>query len=230
MYIAEDLHSQPRGSVRADQVKSCSIIFDVLNISHDVISPITAGDKALQKSNNLIVTYSSNIHIQQLDKKLMGTVDRLHHDLTTHMLTLTGQDPSRAVGMASDGDVECNIRLQFGFGYIQKQSSSKINWSVKHWSINGHNMNTINYLPFTTLPQTLIMDLVTILESGQAFAVSHYQNSYNNATRTTMCSKMMNRLLGIPDATFRFEYIDIVLIRNTELPKHIVGKNDHRDG
>ena len=64
-----------------------------------------------EKSINLVVAYSANIHIQQLNKKLTGGVDHLHHGLTTHILTLMGQDPSQAVGMALDRDVECNIRL-----------------------------------------------------------------------------------------------------------------------
>ena len=36
--------------------------------------------------------------------------------------------------------------------------------------------------------------------------------------------------IGFPNASFKFEYIDIVLSLNTILPKHIDSKNDHRKG
>ena len=54
--------------------------------------------------------------------------------------------------------------------------------------------------------------------------------SSNNSLRTQVFSKKFNHLLGYPSAKFRFEYIDIVVSRNTALPKHIDSKNDHRDG
>jgi hypothetical protein len=36
--------------------------------------------------------------------------------------------------------------------------------------------------------------------------------------------------MGYPDAKAKFEYYDMVISRNTTLPKHIDGKNDHRLG
>ena len=127
-------------------------------------------------------------------------------------------------------DSSKNVRLRFGFGRIQRPSPKKINWSVFPWKFRGLDMPTINYKPFTSIPKTLRDDLIILFESGHSFACKHYNCPFNNSTRTEFFSKRMNRLLGYPNAKFRFEFIDIVLSRNTELPKHIDGKNDHREG
>ena len=91
-------------------------------------------------------------------------------------------------------------------------------------------MPTMNHRPFNALSETLRRNLIHLFESGHLFARQNCDKSFNNPLRTGTFSHLMNEKLGCPRARFNFEYIDIVLSRNTELPKHIDGKNDDREG
>lgn len=231
MYLAVDLHNRNHGSSAVRDIESRSVVFDVLHIDHEVISPNNAGPDAIKTKNSITAAFSKNSHIQQIDRKLVGGLQRLHYDLTLYMLKQKGSDPSRAVEMTgAPSETSQNTRLRFGFGRIQKPSPSKVKWKVSVWKFKDLYMPTIDYKPFKKLPKSLRDDLITLFESGQRFALKHYDSPYNNPTRTEFFSKRMNRLLGYPTANFRFEYIDIVLSRNTALPKHIDCKNDHRRG
>ena len=96
--------------------------------------------------------------------------------------------------------------------------------------MNNHNMPTIRFLPFTSLPGTLQQQLMKVFESAQLFVDKHMTDPFPNTLRTQQCSKRLNALLGYPKSTSKFEYFDIVLSRNTVLPKHIDSKNDNRVG
>lgn len=226
LYIAENLHNTAHGSVCTDKIENRGILFDFLDVPNDVVSPSTVGPDSVQRTNNLVVAFTGNTFIQELDQRLVGGLATFHHNLTTHMLQTSGRDPSRFVGMGEDN---LNHRFTWGYGRCQNPELDR-KWQVHLWKLFGENMPTINYLQFKELPSSLKNDLVAVLEMGQAFADHHFPNSYNNKMRTKHCSKLMNELMGFPKAAFRFEYIDIVLSRNTELPKHIDSKNDHRDG
>jgi disulfide oxidoreductase YuzD len=231
MYLAEDLHHRAHGSVAAGDVLSHEIIFDTLWIPNDIISPPTATNtQSLETKNSITVAYSNNQHIQKLNKNLVGGLDWLHHDLTTNLLKCTGTDPTRSTGKVDHSLPSQTVRLRFGYGRVQKPSPSKVNWTVHTWNYRGLHMPTIKYKPFTSLPNSLQKQLITVFEAGHIFAETHYNHPFSNELRTQIFSKRMNRLLGYPNARFKFEYIDIVLTMNTKLRKHIDGKNDHREG
>ena len=214
MYLAKDLHHRAHGSLSVRDIPSRSIVLDLLNIDHDEITPNNAGLRAVLTKNSITVAYSSNGHIQSLDNKLRGGTSRLHHQLTSYMLSHIGQDPSRFIGMngSSLRESSLNIRLRFGFGRVQKRSEKKVNWSVHLWKFMGWDMPTIKYKPFTSLPVSLRCDLICLFESARSFSCKHYERPFNNSLRTQVFSKKFNHLLGYPSAKFRFEYIDIATV------------------
>ena len=231
MYIAENLHHRMHGSVAAKEVISHGMLFDALLISNEIISPPTLNHHpSLFTKNGITVAYTNNDHIQKLDNILVCGLNRLHHDLTTHLVNGSLCDVTRNNGKVVKSLPSQTSRLRFGFGRVQKQASNKVNWKVHPWQYNGSDMPTIKYQPFTQLPISLKKQLVCVFESAHIFAESHYNQPFCNELRTEIFSKRMNRMLGYPNAKFHFEYIDIVLSLNTKLLKHIDGKNDHREG
>ena len=91
-------------------------------------------------------------------------------------------------------------------------------------------MPTISFRSFLELSDALRANLIHLFESGHVFAQQNCANSFNNPLRNENFSLRFNEMLEYPRARFNFEYIDIVLSRNTELPKHIDRKNDDREG
>ena len=123
-----------------------------------------------------------------------------------------------------------NIRSRFGFGQVQRKAIDNENWKVIQWNMYGEPMSTIEHLAFTTLPDSLKIQLTKLFESAQMFVDKCIPNAFPKAARTHHCSKKLNAALGIPHSKSKFEYFDIVLSRNTVLPKHIDSKNDHHSG
>ena len=88
-------------------------------------------------------------------------------------------------------------------------------------------MPTINWDQFNAVPEHLKPQLVKIFDAGQMFVDHNLPNSFPNMVRTRFASKLLREKNGFPNASFKFEYIDIVLSLNTILPKHIDSKNDY---
>ena len=69
-----------------------------------------------------------------------------------------------------------------------------------------------------------------LFESAQLFVDKCIPNAFPIIAHTNECSKRLNAVLGFPNPKSKFEYFDIVLSRNTVLPKHIDSKNDKCPG
>ena len=85
-------------------------------------------------------------------------------------------------------------------------------------------------MAFTNLPDSLKPQMMKLFESAQLFVDKCISNSFPITARTNECSKRLNAVLGFPNSKSKFEYFDIVLLRNTVLPKHIDSKNDNCAG
>ena len=145
--------------------------------SHHPPPPIL---RASRQKNSITVAYSNNQHIQKLNKNLVGGLDRLHYDLTTNLLKCTGTDPTRSTGKVDHSLPSQTVRLCFGYGWVQKPSPSKVNWTVHTWNYRGLHMPIIKYKPFTSLPNSLQKQLITVFEAGHIFAESHYNHPFSN--------------------------------------------------
>ena len=150
--------------------------------------------------------------------------------ISQHILTGCKTDPSRMHGKAVKGETLHNVLLTLGFGCVQRSSPSQERWCVLTWRHNDHEMPTIQYRPFIDLSPSLKPQLFKVFESVQNIVDSQLTNPFPNKVRTKLCLKRLNKALGFPLSCSKFEYFDIVLYRNTILPKHTDSKNDHRAG
>jgi len=91
-------------------------------------------------------------------------------------------------------------------------------------------MSIIQHMAFTNLPDSLKPQMMKLFESAQLFVDKCTPNAFPITSRTTGCSKRLNAVLGFTNSKSKFELFDIVLLRNTVLPKHIDSKNDNRPG
>lgn len=231
MYVAADLQCRPHGSVGIDEIYSRDLLFSILKIDNHKITPESAGVDRFDSKNNVYVAYSRNQHLINLNKKIKGGVASLHRNLTITLLSgKHDKDPARTEGQVVDGEPSVNVRMRFGYGRVQTEKSPNQKWKVHPWSHNGKQMPTICYLPFINLSVNLQKQLITLFESAQTFVERHTDSPFSDKNRTLIFSKLLNKKLGYPRARFKFEYFDIVLSRNTVLPKHIDSKNDHRPG
>jgi hypothetical protein len=232
-YLAVNLHCRLHGSVDMDKVDNCDILLDYLQIPHGQISPssdISTNVDGVQSLNNVFVAYANSTIVQHLDTTMLTCgLSRLHENLTRHLLNGKITDTSRIGGAVVEGEASRNVRLTFGFGRVQSSPGSKPS-KVIHWSYKGHRMPTINCEQFTAVPDHLKPQLVKIFDAGQMFIDNNLPDSFPNNARTRFASKLLRDTIGFPNASFKFEYIDIVLSLNTILPKHIDSKNDHRKG
>ena len=96
--------------------------------------------------------------------------------------------------------------------------------------MNNQQMPTIQHMIFTNLPDSLKPQIMKPFESAQLFVDKCIPNAFPITARTNECSKRLNAVLGISNSKSKFEQFDIVLSRNTVLPKHIDSKNDNRAG
>jgi len=230
MYLATDLHCRTHGSVDVNDMANRDFLFDVLRIEHAQINPKSAAPSGLQVINNVFVAYKTNKLITNLDRQLVCGLSRLHHDLTTHLLKGCKTDPSRMHGKVVEGETSLNLRIRFGFGRVQRSSIRLQKTVVKTWTLNGTEMPTIQYRTFTSLPCSLQQQLFKVFESAQIFVEGQLTNPFPNKLRSNLCVKKLNTALGFPFSRSKFEYFDIVLSRNSVLPKHIDSKNDSRPG
>ena len=230
LYFGKNFHARSHGSSSLDQQVSIGHIFDLLQIDHVEICPASAGPDGYQSINDIHVAYPRNIILRKLDKQIVRGLSSLHSQLTTQMLLGHKTDKSRFYGSVDMNESSDNLRITFGFGRVQKRSLLKKKWKVQPWTFNNHDMPTLSINQFTILPKQLQEQLVQVFEAAQSFVESHYHNPFPNELRTKQCSKRLNIAMGYPYGRFKFEYFDIVLSRNTILPKHIDSKNDHREG
>ena len=231
-YLAVNLHCRLHGSGAMDKVDNCDVILDFLQIPHGRISPmsnIPTNVHGIQSLNNVFVAYANSTIISHLDTIMLPCgLSRLHENLTRHLLNGKITDTSRIGGAVVDGEASRNVRLTFGFGREQTPPAKPS--KVIHWTYKGHVMPTINCDQFNAVPEHLKPQLVKIFDAGQMFVDHNLPNSFPNMARTRFASKLLRETIGFPNASFKFEYIDIVLSLNTILPKHIDSKNDHRKG
>ena len=91
-------------------------------------------------------------------------------------------------------------------------------------------MPTLNTHPFCRMPKNLQHSVMTVLEAGTSFAKLRMSDSFSNNEQSVVFAQKMNCEMGFPNSKNLFEFVDIVVSRNTILLKHIDFKNDHRKG
>ena len=146
------------------------------------------------------------------------------------MLLQTQTDNSHVDGTIHAAETSINRRPRFGYGQRQRVPLTYDTWKVQPCVLNGHQLTTMKYLPFTKLPSNLQSELIKVFEAAHKFTEEQYPHSFPSDLRTKSYSNPLKAVLGFPCANFKFEYFGIVPSRNTVLPKHIDTKNDHREG
>ena len=230
LYFVIGLHARSHGSSSLNHQVSIGHTIDLLKISHAEISPGSAGPDGYQSMNEIHVAYPRNKILRKLDTQIVSGLRTMQFNLTTQLLLGHKTDKSRFYGSVDWNEPSTNVRIRFGFGRVQLPHPKKKKWIVQTWTYNDHPMPTLSSNQFTILPKQLQQQLVKVFEAAQFFVESKYPNPFPNQLRTEQCSNRLKEAMGFPHAQFKFEYFDIVLSRNTILPKHIDSKNDHRVG
>ena len=91
-------------------------------------------------------------------------------------------------------------------------------------------MPTLSVNAFQEMPISIQQQLVKVFDCAQQYTESKYPNCFPNDRRTRLFAQRMNRKIGYPNLTSKFEYYHLVLSRNTVLRKHIDTCNDSRAG
>ena len=91
-------------------------------------------------------------------------------------------------------------------------------------------MPTLNVTPFLNIPKTLQRQIISVMETATSMAQSEDHESFSNPIRTKLFANMFNKAMGFGSSSSLFEYIHMVISKNTVLNEHIDHKNDHRSG
>ena len=92
------------------------------------------------------------------------------------------------------------------------------------------NANMQRVSQFMDMDPTIRSRLMILFELSSHFIQQHDKTVFCNLDRNNIFASRFNKLMGFEGSLSNFEYIDLVLSRNTILRKHIDGKNDHRPG
>ena len=68
------------------------------------------------------------------------------------------------------------------------------------------------------------------METATSIVLSEDHASFSNQIRTRLFAKIFNTAMGFESSSSLFEYIHIVIAKNTVLNEHVDHKNDHRSG
>ena len=229
-YIAQDLHNRCHGSISLADVRTADAFMGLLGIATKSISPSDASSDGIVRSDDVTVAFNNSHNILDLDTSLVRGVVTLEHDLALALLESKEKDSSRWEGKVVEGVTSDNCRITTGFGRIQNERGDPNKWKVIHWRHDGKIMPTIKVGGFLSLKKSLKDMLQVLFEKAQLFVHEHHPNSFADRARNETCAKRLNKEMGYPLSKAKFEYYDMVISRNTTLPKHIDEKNDNRVG
>ena len=91
-------------------------------------------------------------------------------------------------------------------------------------------MPTLNVTPFLHISKSLQRQIISVMETATSIARSEDHASFSHPIRTKLFAKIFNNAMGFGSSSSLFEYIQIVISKNTVLNEHIDHKNDHRSG
>ena len=226
MYHATDLHCCFRGSIAANDLPHHDIILHFLEVKNQRITPKLT-EKGICTKDDVTVTYSNSLAIRRLGELLpYGSLPTFHHDLTIHMLSrsLRGGDKLRAHLAIDPTEPTLQANVQFGYKRCQPDThpATKVCTGVK--------LPTINVKDFTYMKPSLQQSVLLLMETATRYVKVLDSLAFSDHERTAAATVPFNDVLGFPQSISCFEYVHIVLTRNTRLNKHIDTKNDHRSG
>ena len=148
-------------------VDTRAVMMDALGIPHVLVSPDTATRSGgIQRINNVSVAYPRSRCLRNLARSILCGLPTFHYELTRHMLLQTQTDNSRVDGTIHAAETSINRRLRFGYGRRQRVPLSYDTWKVEPCVLNGHQLPTMKYLPFTELPTNLQSELIKVFNGG----------------------------------------------------------------
>ena len=224
-YTVPNLHANNHGSIDLSDLPNRRIILDFMDIRNNEIDNNSSGKSGTFRYEDIWIAYDKSRFVKSLNKKMLsGGLQLFHRDLTTHLLKGGVRDDVRMNGRINANQEAYNIRARFGFGRKQKKTHPNTWWYQKH------KMPTCDVSQFKAMDTHLRSMLMILFESSSLFIQQHDPMAFNNPDRNKIFSSRFNKLMGFEDSLSQFEYVDIILSRNTILRKHIDGKNDHRRG
>ena len=240
LYLAENLHSSPHSSASIHSIPAISSAMNRGGVEHIVLSPSSAGTDGIARASGITAIYSNSKSLLSLRKSLSIIRPSLqpssirptirpdcffHDEMAQYLLSLCRKfDTSRQSGCISPGHSCGSASLKWGWGRIQPDSNSQT------WYINNQKMPTLNVAPFFHISKSLQRQIISVMETATSIARSEDQASFPNPIRTKLFSKIFNNAMGFESSSSLFEYIHIVISKNTVLNEHIDHKNDHRSG
>lgn len=222
LYLAENLHSSPHSSASIRSINAISFAMNRSGVEHSVLSPSSAGPNGIARAIGITAMYSDSMFLQSLRQSLSLL---FHNELAQYLLSLSTKfDASRQSGCISHGHSCGSASLKWGWGRIQPDSNSHT------WRINNEKMPTLNVKPFLHMPKSLQRQLICVMETATSMAQSEDHGSFSNPIRTHCFAKRFNNAMGYGSSSSLFEYIHLIISKNTVLNEHIDHKNDHRSG
>ena len=219
MYCAKNLHCTEHGSFPLKDLPQMLDKTTMLRIPHSHLSPESAGSLETVSGNGVYVAFPGSPIFKKLDKMMLHGTATVKFRLTSYLVISSKKSDARRMhGFISSTEGPFHCRCQFGYGRIQKET----------WWYCDKKMPTLNVESFLTMPTNLQSLLMMVLEVGTMFAKRGTPESFGNGVRSEVFARKMNAQLGFPLSQNRFEFVDIVVSRNTVLAKHLDFKNDHR--
>ena len=247
LYLAENLHSSPHSSASLHSIPAITSAMSRCGVEHIVLSPSSAGTDGIARASGITAMYSNSRSMQSLRKSLciirpsiqpsspskkkptiQPTIrphSSFHQELAHYLLSLcTKFDTSRQSGCISHEQSCCSASIKWGWGRIQPESNTQT------WYINNQKMPTLNVDPFLKITKSLQRQIIVVMETATSIALSEDKASFTNPIRTNLFAKIFNNTMGFESSSSLFEYIHIVIAKNTVLNEHVDHKNDHRSG
>ena len=225
IYVVSDLHARHHGSMSHHDLDTTNILLDFIEAEHSEINKTKAGKTGVMKKNGIIAAFPASSILTDLENNLQfGGTRRFHHDLLSFMLDGGVIDTHRMSNKIDPSLPSANERCRFGFGRVQPRRNKS------NWKLSGERMPTLDVEQFLQMPYSLRQQFMTVVEQSQKFLLEQHKDAFSDVLQNQNCASILNRALGFPHSTSKFEYFDIVLSGNISLNKHIDTKNDHRIG
>ena len=256
LYLAENLHSSPHSSASLHSIPAITSAMSRCGVEHIVLSPSSSGTDGIARATGITAMYSNSRPMQSLRKSLSiiqpsiqpsspsqkkptiqptirpATIQptiqpdcSFHQELAHYLLSLCNKfDTSRQSGCISHERSCCSAAIKWGWGRIQPDSNTQT------WYINNQKMPTLNVAPFLEITKSLQDQIMVVMETATSIALSQDKAAFTNPIRTKLFAKIFNNAMGFESSSSLFEYIHIVIAKNTVLNEHVDHKNDHRPG
>ena len=248
LYYAVDLHTSPHSSASIHSIPAISFAMNRLGVVHNILSPSSAGSNGIARTRGITTMYTNSALVRSLGSSLSSirptiqpdgraknqtsirpsirqVPNSFHHDLAQYLISLgLGDNSSRQSGCISPGISAASSFINWGWRRIQPDTNKRT------WFIDNQKMPTLNVDSFLLVPETLQNRLIMVMETATAMAQSEDSDCFPNPVRTKLFAKIMNGTMGFRSSSSLFEYVQVVISKNTILKEHIDHKNDHRKG